>query len=582
MMHLRGLILFLWFLLRVARRSIRIDDSHHDAQQQNNTRANGFEVSAEAWQAFIPRGFGTGAFRRATPHTGAASEGPEQDGRRAGHLEPRHAAPWFRFGPRRAEVTLQAVSGPKGNQLPPKEDEQSSEQANTALGSVPKMIVFDLDNTLWTPELYQLRKLKRQNVFPKAGLDVLLFPGAISVLESIRVNEGGRWSGVKFAVASRTQSVEWAHHLLMEFGIRDLFDYVEIYPGNKDRHFANLRSKSGISYGDMLFLDDSRDGRYGNCVPVSRLGVLSAHCPEGLRDEGVFETAMRRYAEWSGRPGTVVEWDGTMTELPEAEEDGAGTGGKERVKGTVKSFFGDRGFGFIRYGGRGSRDLFFHERDVNGADVKVGDEVSFLVRNDKKAGKKKATEVSANKVDEGSRGTSDQGAVNMRVFSMNMPFAALLANGCKILETRNGTMFMPYPEGTKFLLHVGRRTYPDGNKHIDVMKSGGLDDVVIEKLKSLPNGFGRGMAVAILEIGRTFETTVEERSDPEFQRKVCAFGEDSGRMVTEIRRVEYLKRPLRVSGRGGVFKADIPRDALPDGWVSDGSGSPVVYSITGQ
>ena len=169
----------------------------------------------------------------------------------------------------------------------------------------------------------------------------------------------------------------------------------------------------------------------------------------------------------------------------------------------------------------------------------------------------------------------------MRVFSMNMPFAALLANEYKILESRNGTMFMPYPEGTKFLLHVGRRTYPDGDKHISVMKSGGLDEAVIEKLKSLPLGFGRGMAVAILEIGRTFETTVEERSNPEFQRKVCAFGEDSGKIVTEIRRVEYLKRPLRVSGRGGVFKADVPRDALPDGWVSDDTGNRVVYSITG-
>ena len=449
----------------------------------------------------------------------------------------------------------------------------------TALGSVPKLIVFDLDNTLWTPELYQLRKLERQNVLPKAGLDVSLFPGAHSVLESIRANDGGRWSGVKLAVASRTKSVEWAHHLLKEFGIRDLFDYVEIFPGNKDRHFANLQSNSGIPYGDMLFLDDARDGRYGNCVPVSRLGVLSAHCPDGLRDEGVFETAMERYAEWNGRPGTVVEWDGTVTELPEVGEDGAGAGAgsNERVKGTVKSFFDDRGFGFIRYGGRGTRDLFFHVRDVNGADVEVGDEVSFLVRNDRKSGKKKATEVTANKVNKG----GDEDTVNMRVFSMNMPFAALLANEYKILESRNGTMFMPYPEGTKFLLHVGRRTYPDGDKHIGVMKSGGLDEAVIEKLKSLPLGFGRGMAVAILEIGRTFETTVEERSNPEFQRKVCAFGEDSGKIVTEIRRVEYLKRPLRVSGRGGVFKADVPRDALPDGWVSDDTGNRVVYSITG-
>jgi hypothetical protein len=98
------------------------------------------------------------------------------------------------------------------------------------------------------------------------------------------------------------------------------------------------------------------------------------------------------------------------------------------------------------------------------------------------------------------------------------------------------------------------------------MKSGGLNNDEIQKLKALPPGFSKGNAVAILEIGKTYETTVEERSNKEFQRNVCAFGEDSGRMVTEIKRVEYLKRPLKVSGQGGVFKADIPKDALPDGW----------------
>ena len=128
-------------------------------------------------------------------------------------------------------------------------------------------------------------------------------------------------------------------------------------------------------------------------------------------------------------------------------------------------------------------------------------------------------------------------------------------------------MFTPYEEGTKMLLHVGQRIYPDGNRHLDVMKSGGLSDAEIEKLKSLPKGFGKGMAVAIVELGKTFETTLEERCDPDFQRSVGAFGADSGMRATEIKRVEYLKKPLRVSGRGGVFKAQVPRDVIPDGWL---------------
>jgi len=60
MMHLRGLVLFLLCLPGGARRSMRTNDSHQDAQQ-NSTLANGLEVSADARE---PGGFGARFFRR--------------------------------------------------------------------------------------------------------------------------------------------------------------------------------------------------------------------------------------------------------------------------------------------------------------------------------------------------------------------------------------------------------------------------------------------------------------------------------------------------------------------------------------
>jgi len=92
-MHLRGLVLFLLVLPGGARRSIRINDSHHDAQQQNNTLANGLEVSAEARGAFTPGSFRTHIFPRAGPQTGALREGATQDNRGGGHFEPHRVAP---------------------------------------------------------------------------------------------------------------------------------------------------------------------------------------------------------------------------------------------------------------------------------------------------------------------------------------------------------------------------------------------------------------------------------------------------------------------------------------------------------
>lgn len=157
----------------------------------------------------------------------------------------------------------------------------------------PKLVVFDLDNTLWTPELYQLRRSLGDRQTPVAGKvrngshphslshqnvlqDVKLFPGASDIIERFR---NGEYGDTEFAVASRTKSVEWAYDLLAQFELLDVFTYQEIFPSSKETHFEHLASLSGLEYSEMLFFDDARDGKFGNCVPVANMGVLSTHCP---------------------------------------------------------------------------------------------------------------------------------------------------------------------------------------------------------------------------------------------------------------------------------------------------------------
>ena len=432
-------------------------------------------------------------------------------------------------------------------------------RSRSSLEAVPSLIVFDLDNTLWTPELYQLRKLQRNNQFPVAHSDVKLFPAVWDIIQKIRNDPDDTFANTKFAIASRTKSVEWAHDLLDQFELRDFFDYIEIFTGDKKKHFDNLKKQSRIDYDGMLFFDDSRDGKFGNCEPVASLGVLSVHCPNGIYEESIFHNALDHYREWfttHKSPNTIIESDGTITTTKVDRN--------KRYSGEIKFVNYEKNFGFIEYGDRGTKDMFFHFNALPAnQEVEDGDKLTFKIITDTKKGKDAAVDI------EMSNTSADQDSVNMRVFSMNLPFAALLSNGYKTLETRNGTMFTPYPEGTKMLLHVGQRIYPDGNRHMDVMKSGGLDEGDIQKLKSLPKGFGKGMAVAICELGKTFETTLEDRCQPDFQRAVGAFGADSGMRATEIKRVEYLKKGVKVSGSGGVFKATIPKDVVPDGWLDD-------------
>merc|ERR1740116_192953 len=70
MMCLRAFALFLSFLLGCARRSIRIEESHYDAQRQNTMLTDGLDGSGEARESLIPQSFGTGVFRRAGSQAG--------------------------------------------------------------------------------------------------------------------------------------------------------------------------------------------------------------------------------------------------------------------------------------------------------------------------------------------------------------------------------------------------------------------------------------------------------------------------------------------------------------------------------
>lgn len=476
--------------------------------------------------------------------------------------------------------------------------ERRSTISSGRLHDLPRVIVFDLDNTLWSPELYTLRKLQSQNLTPIAGKDVKMFDAAIQVLDDIipnlNHNDDNNDDPPMLAIASRTQSVDWAHDLIDQFDLRDRFSAIEIFPAHKSKHFANIQRQTRVPFHEMMFFDDARDGKYGNCEPIAAMGVFCVHCPQGIVSPDIFERALHMYRnDWDKSPNCIVEWDGRLTtnNVPQYQKPEDRKNKREDSRrtfaGVVKMVRPEKNYGFIRFrkedDQKESRDIFFHFNNLAGEDIpEEGDAVNFQIQRDSGKSKK---DMAVNVVIDT---RSDKSTVQMQCFSMNQPFAALLANGYKTLETRNGTMFTQYAEGTQMLLHVGSRTYPDGGKHIEIMKEAGLSDDEIEKLKSLPDGFSRGTVVAILEIGKTYETTTAERSGAEFERNVVARGSDSGKFVTEIRRVAYLKKPIRVQGARGVFKIRIDPDLIPDDgdWkvppaLSEQTSSGVYASISG-
>ncbi|KAF2465605.1 magnesium-dependent phosphatase-1 [Lindgomyces ingoldianus] len=157
---------------------------------------------------------------------------------------------------------------------------------------LPKLVVFDLDYTLWpfwvdthvTPPLKALEGGLK--VKDRYGEGYGFFADVGGVLDALRQK------GIQIGAASRTHAPDLGREMLKLLKIPnasspkdshraiDYFDYLQIYPGSKTSHFERINRESGIEYEDMLFFDD--ESRNKN---VEVLGVVMWLVRDGVTRE---------------------------------------------------------------------------------------------------------------------------------------------------------------------------------------------------------------------------------------------------------------------------------------------------------
>eukprot|EP00941_MAST-03F_sp_MAST-3F-sp1_P002155 g2155.t1 len=169
--------------------------------------------------------------------------------------------------------------------------------------NVPSLVVFDLDMTLWNPEMYILRGEPNQPV-REDGLDyvvgasngtqtVKIFPGARLALNELKSKP--EFKNVKIAAASSTEEPDFAFAALSTIELkpglplRDVFDYVQIgrhgkLSSDKRTHFALLKSESGFEYSQMLFFDDCNWEDHVALLD-KQIGLCGYRCPRGLTEK---------------------------------------------------------------------------------------------------------------------------------------------------------------------------------------------------------------------------------------------------------------------------------------------------------
>lgn len=224
----------------------------------------------------------------------------------------------------------------------------------------------------------------------------------------------------------------------------------------------------------------------------------------------------------------------------------------QRLQGRCSRFDATKRYGFITSETL-DRDVFVHSSKIlpnNPTILSTEDEVSFFLAYDDAKDRLYAEKVEL---------VGDR--TMFKCFSMSQPFASLLMKNHKTIESRNSNLFIQ-SKGL-FALHVGRKPWKD-SKYRDVLMSQGLTASQISDLCSLPDNFAPGDIVGIVELGETWLGTYEERGQPKIESAVVAAREDMGKFLTPILRTYWLKRPLTVPGKPGIWEVSIPNQLLPD------------------
>ncbi|XP_069113251.1 magnesium-dependent phosphatase 1-like [Argopecten irradians] len=148
----------------------------------------------------------------------------------------------------------------------------------------PKMIIFDLDYTLWP--FWVDRKVNVEppfnrtpdgKVFDARSREIRSFPDIEHILKKLKN------SNFKLAIASEAFNKEEVRRLVTYFGWDIYFDHMEVYPGSKITHLLTIKKESGVDFPDMMFFDDERD--HLSEVAHTCLGVTCIWANRGVSEE---------------------------------------------------------------------------------------------------------------------------------------------------------------------------------------------------------------------------------------------------------------------------------------------------------
>ncbi len=165
----------------------------------------------------------------------------------------------------------------------------------------PKVLVFDLDDTLWGGEVDctggpPFAPINHHTVKCSRGRNIKLFEDVPEIFAVVANHP----SKMHVAYASRTWEPSWAKEALAAFTLASMDSRrsnmwsVSTAHGwgdcPKTHHFKEIKKTLGIDYREMIFFDNDKS----NITEIKKLGAHCAHCPDGLNRD-IFLRAIREF-----------------------------------------------------------------------------------------------------------------------------------------------------------------------------------------------------------------------------------------------------------------------------------------------
>ncbi|KAJ0011387.1 hypothetical protein Pint_33428 [Pistacia integerrima] len=172
-------------------------------------------------------------------------------------------------------------------------EEKVKEEALRIIGMfqvLPRLVVFDLDYTLWP--FYCECRSKRE--MPS------LYPHAKGVLYALKDK------GIDIAVASRSPTANIANTFLDKLSIKSIFVTKEIFSSwtHKTDHFQSIHTRTGVPFNSMLFFDDEDR----NIQAVSLMGVTSILVNNGV-NLGALRQGLTKFSQnWNTSEKNKQRW----------------------------------------------------------------------------------------------------------------------------------------------------------------------------------------------------------------------------------------------------------------------------------